>query len=413
MVELLAVVAIIGVLVGLLLPAVQAAREGARRHSCANNLMQIGIATHAYHASFKQFPTQLSGTDGSTVAGRDNDRRLSVFVAILPFMGQQVVADDIATAQAKSGGDEMGMMGMFGEYFDEDTQQWVTTDGDEEGAKAGEPKDYLAGGPEPFCRDYGPWQIEIPSYRCPSDPGVGLPSMGRSNYAACMGDGLVAINTGPMKSVQGTFVIDKQRQLQCDAAMRGVFVPRQVTSLRDVRDGAANTLLYAEAATDLGDRDLRTAAAIGPGQAILRDSPRWYTGNDLVDVERPEFWRVGTKTILAAVTDGGRGFRWADGMPLFTGFNTILPPNGALVLSANRDDSSGLFSSSSRHQSGVTACFVDNSIRFISDSIDAGDQSAATPYSGSPTENTRSPFGIWGAMGTRASSELVQFGDLP
>jgi len=82
LVELLVVIAIIGILVALLLPAVQAAREAARRMQCSNNLRQFGVALHNYHEEFNQLPFN------SPWSGAGPHRKGSMLVKLLPYLEQ-------------------------------------------------------------------------------------------------------------------------------------------------------------------------------------------------------------------------------------------------------------------------------------------------------------------------------------
>lgn len=87
LVELLVVIAIIGVLVGLLLPAVQSARESGRRISCANNLRQLGIAMHSHEKAFKRLPP---GGFLETFSSRDAWK--SGFVELFPFVEEESIS---------------------------------------------------------------------------------------------------------------------------------------------------------------------------------------------------------------------------------------------------------------------------------------------------------------------------------
>jgi prepilin-type N-terminal cleavage/methylation domain-containing protein/prepilin-type processing-associated H-X9-DG protein len=94
LVELLVVIAIIGVLVALLLPAVQAAREAARRSQCENNLKQLGLGLQNYHAVHGQFPPNSHWSPGAVVDGvtiKKTDRKGSMIVKLLPHMEQGVI----------------------------------------------------------------------------------------------------------------------------------------------------------------------------------------------------------------------------------------------------------------------------------------------------------------------------------
>ena len=91
LIELLVVIAIIGVLIALLLPAVQAAREAARRAQCVNNLKQLGIALHNYHDTLGSFPLGRVNLKNPPPGTTASDRSYSTFAKILPFIEQGTI----------------------------------------------------------------------------------------------------------------------------------------------------------------------------------------------------------------------------------------------------------------------------------------------------------------------------------
>ena len=91
LIELLVVVAIIGVLIALLLPAVQAARQAAHRLACKNNLRQLGIALHNYHDSFGRFPPAAAGPIAGGIFATRKHHGLGAF--LLPYIEQGTLAN--------------------------------------------------------------------------------------------------------------------------------------------------------------------------------------------------------------------------------------------------------------------------------------------------------------------------------
>ena len=399
LVELLVVIAIIGVLVGLLLPAVQAAREAARRMSCSNNFKQIGLGIHNYHSAYKKLPRHMTGTrspDGNEIGdpatgGGTNRLQLSVFVGLTPFMEQQALWEQISNPSRENvSGTPM-------------TGSWS------------------AMGPAPWQREYVPWSTEIPTLRCPSDPGTGLPSMGRTNYGVCIGDamwftdrGVVSFSNGAWTDLSGVNLTNAS--LHVRASCRGMFVARQDSRFRDTLDGLANTIMAGEIRTDLGDRAVTTDPRNNPGSdGVLRDDPT--DCRDGIDPERPQFWHPSVPNFPGTITDGSlsrngekRGFRWGEGRPVYSCVNTILPPNAELCIMGGAFRP-GTTPPSSNHHGGVHVLMGDGAVIFITDSIDAGDIANGTVWrfgTGNREPGSPSPYGLWGALGSRAAKEVIK-----
>ena len=93
LVELLVVIAIIGILIALLLPAVQAAREAARRSQCANNIKQLGLATQNYHSVHHRLPLGAVHIYAASWWCQDSNNKGSALVELLPFVEEQSLYD--------------------------------------------------------------------------------------------------------------------------------------------------------------------------------------------------------------------------------------------------------------------------------------------------------------------------------
>lgn len=376
LVELLVVIAIIGVLVGLLLPAVQAAREAARRMSCSNNMKQLGLAAHNYHAAFNKLPMHMGGTrfETGTPGGNTsnaavrvlatNNFELSALVGLLPYFEQQSLWEQISNP--------LGV--------------------DLSGAPISPPYNAMGS----FCIDtrYRPWMTELPALRCPSDPGTGAPAMGRTNYGVNIGDASDWNGDGYLRMSGGAWISVADAS---NAAHRGTFVSRRATGFRDILDGTANTIMFAEMITDIGDQDARSAPRLN-GWAH-QNNPK--DCQQFIDPARPQFYST-----VSGATDQRRGFSYSYGKPLYTGVTTILPPNGELCFGSVLGG--GQPTASSRHQGGVHVVMADGAVKFVTDSIEAGNSNAGTVrlgQTGARAPGSMSPYGLWGALGTRGNKE--------
>ena len=163
LVELLVVIAIIGILIALLLPAVQAAREAARRSQCTNNLKQLALGVHNYADIHKAFPPKKAGTTQGTCTNY-NANFGSGMMRLMPFYEQQALYDVWSAPLTNAG----------------------TT--------------YTPFGPcmwDAVAANYTPYFQQISTLLCPSDGAAAnkaATNRGRSNYVFSVGDSVSAYN---------------------------------------------------------------------------------------------------------------------------------------------------------------------------------------------------------------------------
>jgi len=238
-IELLVVIAIIGVLLALLLPAVQQVREAARRAACRNNLRQIGVALHGFHGVYNHFPLGSENAHSTLLAAP----RITYMISLYPYLEQAPA---------------------FGRW---------------DPKAPGTPDPY--GASVPWCAsinslgDDAVTAVVVPSLLCPTDGLGGLTSTrvgyytcNHSNYLAFFGDD----SYGTI--LPGTFAIDRQAPFGFNYGAR--------TS--DIQDGTSNTMAFGEYLTGVpeveGPDDFRGAVWIdlpGLSQLYTRSGPNSST----------------------------------------------------------------------------------------------------------------------------------------
>jgi len=279
LIELLVVIAIIGVLVSLLVPAVQQAREAARRAQCKNNLKQIGLALHNYHDTHKAFPPgalALSFAGAAYKTGDAEPSRTAVAggwgwtVYILPFLDQTPL--------------------------------------------------YQALNPNGNNFPLAPTDLtrtSLPVYLCPSEGNSLLhtaTAMGgngttdghaRSSYPAIFGSTSVNyVNTASQDT-------------------RGMFWYNSIVRIADVRDGASNTIMVTERYWDGGDSETRRGA-IWAGKCAGGPNNAGNKYSNLVRAQNHPDWLIKGLNNNAAISHhvGGVHFVMGDGSVSFLSENT-------------------------------------------------------------------------------------------
>jgi prepilin-type N-terminal cleavage/methylation domain-containing protein len=345
LVELLVVIAIIGVLVALLLPAIQAAREAARRSQCTNNMRQLAVAALNYESARKAFPigrkrgtiTKPDGTVGSV-------SQWGHLALILPYVEEEASFEEIDfTKGSAEGSVKLYKLGIFNC-----------------------PSDY---------------EDRMNNATCTS--GTDWLDAGRSNYHGNGGSDTGRTILGSIPSPPPKEPTDLEQQYR--EQNNGIFVTNRAIKIRQVTDGTSHTAMYSEAVRGDGDKNLIEV----PGDWIRVPGGAIQTAASL-------YTNCAGFTNLSTATGGSqfpcRGRNWVHGDYTTTRYNHIMPPNGMSCLGASSltaiqvNEDGTATTASSRHRSGVNMACADGSTHFVSDDID--------------------PV-VWSALGSRNGDEVI------
>jgi len=400
LVELLVVIAIIGMLIALLLPAVQAAREAARRMQCSNNIRQLALAVHNFHDVHNELPS--GGTqrklkyNRANIEDGGNIQRFSTFTMLTPFI-EQTPAWSCLTAMI----DEAIRRDNLANRANLDHLNWANP---WEGQGTQWNGDINHGSAKGLGGPYNGVNHDIAFFRCPSDSerpqGYHV-----TNYRVSRGDGWCQWDWW-----EG----------------RGIFNrgSRTLYDLGGITDGTSNTMLMAEGVVGVrGSRKILTGIATGQNTHVRDDRPPAVIPSRFLALKGANGEYRADVTV--ETNDWILGFRWGDASHVYTVVHTVLPPNGPTLRRANEEHWVQV-PPSSYHTGGVSTVAADASYRFVTETVNTTNQSIAKlpgwanvwgldlpfdalPGGDDPNGPQRytgpSPYGVWGAYGTPAHGE--------
>lgn len=309
LIELLVAIFIIGVLIALLVPAVQAARETARRIQCAQNLKQIGVALHNYHDAHRTLPFGC-GPDNDGAVSTIGDlaaRRYSAHSQLLPYLDQAAVYNLINFDVAP-----------FAPFVN---------------AGMGEPQINTIGATSAINGRAAVTSLDV--FLCPSDLDQLDILWGHNNYRAC--------NGGSWSGRGGN----------------GMFGQVSSVSLGKVGDGLSMTAMFSERCKGLWDKTRHDHLS-----DLYNLRGVWTE-----DTFRAECASLTPLTAQAYDHEIDSGQNWLEGNMNWTRYNHLLPPNHLSCKNGITWDGVAM-SASSRHPGGVNLLLGDGGVRFVSDQID-------------------------------------------
>ena len=316
LVELLVVIAIIGILIALLLPAVQAARESARRSQGVNNLKQKGIAFNNYHDVHNVLPFGK----GASYPGAPVYARWSQHALLLPYVEQQALFNSLDFRFPPATPGMAGIVNFMPPYANPGGQNNI------------------------------PCTIQVPGFLCPSDGTPVQPTWpGQNNYAGNQGSWLC----------DRTQAVDPNAIVAPTETQPGIFFYLSAVTFADVLDGLSTTAFFSEKLRGNGTPNPRSDMFIIPAQSSLQAT--WATCSNL-------------NPLTATPLTSKWGFSWVMGENCCTLYNHVGLPNsytcGGTGFPGTMSNMAMQVAPGSNHPTGVNVCMGDGSVRFVTENID-------------------------------------------